>query len=312
MTTTTSKRVKLDESVERQFILDYAGFALRLNFETVIVLYEKALTIEDSILRKSICLSGMQFMFSSWEDFALLLQAFRIRKEKGLPVYRYLWREGQSKGSSDVPSIFKRYESARQMLDELGFTAINHRLLTRYYTSMSKSQFKVVFRAFPGKQSTLYKRSMSKAQFESIFSGLADEIKSIGAFQQEYNELKNRLKHGKGIIEGVEGTDNSDRVAYLKLVQNTNDELQLQWVKVSLTRLKSAVVQVAQLYIRSLELFWLFMLQYYPTHVEDVEAYRKIYIEQSKQCVKKLRALEFKIIHLIPETKSNTFNPAHR
>src|ERR1044072_3693921 len=115
-------RVQVDDSLEWEFVLDYASFGLRINFESVCVLYEKALSIEDSIVRKSICLNGMQLMFSSWEDFALLLQALKKRKDEGLPIYQYLWREGQRQGSTDVPSIFKNYESERQMLDELGFT----------------------------------------------------------------------------------------------------------------------------------------------------------------------------------------------
>ena len=36
----------------------------------------------------------LQFMFSSWEDFALLLQGFKKRKVEAIPLDRFLRREG--------------------------------------------------------------------------------------------------------------------------------------------------------------------------------------------------------------------------
>jgi hypothetical protein len=46
--------------------------------------------------------------------------------------------------------------------------------------------------------------------------------------------------------------------------------LELRWVRASLEQLEVAVKQVAKLYIRSLELLWLFMLHYYPQHGNKV------------------------------------------
>lgn len=284
--------VTFDDSMEWQFVLDYVDFGLRINFESALVHYEKAITVETETLRKQISLSGMQFMFSSWEDFALLLQAFKKRKEEGLPIFQYLWRKGQKKGSSDVPSVFKNYVSARQMLDELGFTSINRRRITRYYNSVSESNPKAKHLGFLDRSQTAYTLSISTAKFEAIYQNLADNVRSIGKLQHQYNELKNRLKHGKGIIEGMVGKDDSNKIAYLIRNENTPNVWEAHWVDVSLASLRNAVIQIAHLHRRSLELLWLFMLQYHQEHVED---YRKIWVGQVKSCQKKLAALGIKI-----------------
>ncbi len=78
---TTSIRDKDDDLLELQFIEDYSKFALQMNFLAIIALLEKARSISDPVKRKSICLSGLQLLYSSYEDLAILLQAF-LRKKK--------------------------------------------------------------------------------------------------------------------------------------------------------------------------------------------------------------------------------------
>ena len=172
------------------------------------------------------------------------------------------------------------------MLDELGFDSINHRLLTRYYVAVSESKSPGTFRRFLDQDIQRYRRSISKAQFEAIYRSFAEDVKLIGRFQLTNNDLKNRLKHGKGIISGVKGVDNSNHVAFFKDVQKSNVELQLHWVDVSQSRFERAVIHTAQLYLRSLELLWLFTLHY---HRNRVEEYREIWVEQSLSCKKRMR-----------------------
>jgi len=254
--------------LEWQFVLDYASFGMRINFEAVIVLYEKALSITDTIKQKSLCLSGMQLMFSSWEDFALLLQSFIRRKNEGLHLYRYLVGEQQKQGSSDVPSKFKRFTSAREMLDELGFTSVTYRFLSRYYLAMSKSEF------------------------ESHFKEFARSVRGIGRDQQENNETKNILKHGKGVVEGDVHRTHPECIAYIKWVKEDGEwKLELQWVIASLEQLKVAVIHTAKLYERSMELLWLFMIQYHPNHAQELF---RIYKEQVGSCVSRVKALGIK------------------
>ena len=49
--------------IEGQFVSDYSEFAMRMNFNAVTALLEKARTISDHIEQKSICLSGLQFRY---------------------------------------------------------------------------------------------------------------------------------------------------------------------------------------------------------------------------------------------------------
>src|SRR5215208_6058471 len=115
-------RAKDDELIEWQFVKDYAEFALQMNFLAIAAMLEKARSVSDPIKRKSICLSGLQLLYSSYEDFAILLHAFRNRIN-GRHLHLTIGVEDQSRmGSTAVPRIFKHYESARQMLDNFGFT----------------------------------------------------------------------------------------------------------------------------------------------------------------------------------------------
>lgn len=74
-------RSRDDDVIEWQFVLDYALFALQMNFLAVTALLENARSVSEAVSRKSICLSGLQLVYSSYEDFAILLHAFRNRKE---------------------------------------------------------------------------------------------------------------------------------------------------------------------------------------------------------------------------------------
>jgi hypothetical protein len=287
MTNPISIKVNDDESLEWQFVLGYADFAGRMGFEAITAIYERAVTTEDLRVSKSLRLSGMQYLFGSWEDFALLLLAFKRRKTDGLPIHRSLWLKGEKEGSTDVPSVFKNFVSARQMLDELGFTEINQRSLRKYYLGISKGLSKAHYRTFLDPSVLPYRRSISNNQMERIFNSFSDQVRMIGKSQRKFNELKNLLKHGKGVIEGVKGCENSDHVAFLSKTQNEG-ALELRWVNVSLQRLKRAVAEIAQVYEASLQLLWLFMLQYHREHVEE---YRKIYVEQATSCEKRLSLL---------------------
>lgn len=268
MTDEQDPREKYGDNLEWQFVLDYAAFSSRINFEAVVVLYERSLSLTDLIQKKSICLSGMQLMFSSWEDFALLLQAFRKRTDEGLHIYRFLGREEQKEGSSDIPRIFKHYTTARKMLDELGFTSVTFRSLTRNYLDISKAQFEARYRDF------------------------ANTVKLIGQVQQENTEIKNRLKHGKGIFEGDVERKHPERITYIKWVKDDGEwKIHLHWFDASIDHLQTAVIHVAKIYQRTLELLWLFMLQYHPSHAQEC---LNVVMENSKSCEKKVTALGIK------------------
>jgi hypothetical protein len=132
MSEETYVRVKDDDVIEWQFVQDYAEFALQMNFQAITALLEKARSVADPIRRKSICLSGLQLLYSSYEDFSILLHAFKNRKD-GKHLHLTIGVEDQTKtGSTGVPRIFKHYESARQMLDNFGFTSITYEGMAAY------------------------------------------------------------------------------------------------------------------------------------------------------------------------------------
>jgi len=257
---------KSDDYLEWQFVLDYAEFGARINLLAVIPLLEKARSLDACPERKSLCLSGQQLMFSSWEDFALLLKAFQKRKVSSLHIHRFMAREEQKQGSTDIPNIFKNYQSARQTLDDLGFTSINHRYLTRYHIDISKAKFEADFREF------------------------ADAVKKLGKFQSDHNEIKNRLKHGKGLFESdTARADMQDNIFYLRWVKSGNVwELERRWHLASLKQLEIAVIHIAKLYQHTLKLLWFFMLHYHRVEAAKLE---KIMKRQWRSCVQQLRLL---------------------
>ncbi|MCP9496756.1 MAG: hypothetical protein MSG64_20155 [Pyrinomonadaceae bacterium MAG19_C2-C3] len=254
---------KDDDLIEWQFAVDYAEFALRINFLAITTLLEKARTFSDESRRKSICLSGLQLYSSSLEDFALLLQAFK-EPIKGKHIHLTLGIEKGSEGSSFVPSIFKHYESARQVLDNLGFTSLNYEKLATYLV-------------------------ITEQQLEDSFKDFANTITRIGEYQKTFNDWKNRLKHGKAVVENDISKPKPDHVLFLKWIPVKEDwELHFHWVSASLGELESATTNVAKLYVRSVELLWYFMLHYYP---EREDKFRDVMMKCSKECVEQVRDL---------------------
>ena len=183
-------RIKDDALIERQFVSDYSEFAMRMNFYAITALLEKARSISDHIEQKSICLSGLQLRFSSYEDFALLLHAFR-NKINGKNLHLTIGVEDQPKrGSTSLPRIFKHFASAREMLDNFGFSSITHERLSDY--------------------------EITEDQIEECFRDVAESIKGMGSEQDGFNDYKNKLKHGKPVVESITGRGDPDHVAFLR------------------------------------------------------------------------------------------------
>ena len=238
-----SIRVKDDTLIESQFVSEYSEFALRMNFYAIIALLEKARTISDPIERKSICLSGLQLRYSSYEDFAVLLHAFR-KKINGKHLHLTIGVEEQPrKGSTSLPRIFKHFESARQMLDNFGFNSITHEKLSAF--------------------------SITEDQLEKHYRDVSESIKGMGNDQDAFNDYKNKLKHGKPVVESITGRGDPDCVTFLRWIEKDGKPvLEFHWLPSSLEQLEVATVQIAKIYVISLEFLWLFMMHYYPAHAD--------------------------------------------
>lgn len=264
MSQNVSVRAKDDELIEWQFVEDYSEFALRMNFLAIVALFEKARSVSDSKERKSLCLSGLQLLYSSYEDFAILLHAFRNRIE-GKHLHLTIGVEDRSNtGSTAVPRIFKRHESARQMLDTFGFTSVTYERLRQYL-------------------------DITEEQLEEHYRDIADSLKGLGDYQGQINDYKNKLKHGKPVIEGEVSRKNPDHVLFLRWNEREGKPvLELHWVEASVGQLENALKQVAKIYIRSLEFLWLFMLHYYPNKAEK---FAREMLRCTEECARRVRSL---------------------
>ncbi len=261
-------RARDDELIEWQFAKDYGEFALQMNFLAAVALLEKARSTDDPIKRKSICLTGLQLLYSSYEDFAILLHAFRNRIG-GRHLHLTIGVEDHAGvGSTAMPRIFKQYESARQMLDNFGFTSVTYERLGQYL-------------------------NISREELENRYQDIANSIKGLGKYSGEINNYKNKLKHGKPVLQGEVNRDNPDHVLFLRWAEEDDKPiLEMHWVKASLQQLEGTTIQIAKIYIRSLEFLWLFMLHYYPEHAD--EFLHEVMAKCSQDCIEQVRSLGLK------------------
>lgn len=244
-----SIREKDDDRIERAFIEDYVLFGSQINFRSIITLLEKARLTENHLERKSLCVSGLQLMFSSWEDYSVLLHAVRNRKEHERRLHSTFGADDDAKeGSTYVPKIYKGHQTARQTLDNFGFPSIKPDYLRRYELEISEEQI------------------------DDSLRDLAVSIRQLGAFQSEYNDTKNRLKHGKGVLGNHVDANKRDRFSSLSWKWNNEPkewELQVRHDLANLPQLEMALSHVAKLFIRSLDLLMFYMIQYHPHYAKD-------------------------------------------
>ena len=164
-----------DERIERWFVFDYAAFSLQMNFRDITTLLEGVRAIANDPLRKSLCVSCMQLLWSSYEDFAILLDAI-VRRRDGAHLHCTLGVEPQTKrGSTGLPRVLKRFTSAREFLDNLGFTSVTPQAVRSPDADLPEDHF------------------------EQYFNGFADSVRILDDYKNESTHVKNRLKHGKGI-----------------------------------------------------------------------------------------------------------------
>jgi hypothetical protein len=260
-------KAKTDDIIEWQFVKDYGAFALQMNLLAAIALYEKARVDVEPSERKGLCLSGLQLLYSSLEDLSILLHAFRSRGG-GRHLHLSLGVEEQGRqGSTNVPAIFKRYVSARQCLDDWGLKKVALKRVNKFFR-------------------------FTAGEFEERYRTLTGGFARAGDFQAGVNFHKNKLKHGKPVIESFKGSDGPDDVFFLRWVSEKSVgewSLEKIIVNASLEQFGDALTYMAQIYNRSLELLWLFMLNYWPQYHEDF--LRNVMVPRSRECVERVEAL---------------------
>jgi len=264
-------RAKDDAKIESQFLTDYLVFGLQINWNCIRVLLEKARVATDgSILQKSLCVSGLQVMYSSWEDFALLLHAIRAKKESDKALHCTLGADNDSReGSTFMPKIYKRFRSSREVLDDLGFSRITLDLLREFGIEMSQGEL------------------------DSTLQEFAASIKGLGDYQTHYNDIKNRLKHGKGVIGDYrEDPKKADYITALDWHNNNGAwELTLSHHSASLQQLEIAAIHVGKLLVRSLDLLMFYAIQ---NHPEELKTLPKTIKAEGLRCAAEARDLGLK------------------
>jgi len=265
MSQQASVRTRDDDVVELPFVRGYAKFALRMNFRAIVALLKEARLVSDPSERKSICLSGLQLLHSSYEDFAILLHAFRNRIT-GKHLHLTIGVGDQSRtGSTAMPQIFKHYQSARQMLDNFGFDSLTHEKLSQCF-------------------------NITEEELEDHYRDIANSIKGLGEYQGTSNDYKNKLKHGKPVLEDALSKPNPDHVLFPRWTEHGGKPvLERNWVNASLKQLEVATILVAKTYITSLDFLGLFVLHYYPEYAD--EFLHKTIAKCRTECVDQVRAL---------------------
>lgn len=257
-------RMRDDTLIERHFVSNYSEFAMRMNFYAVTALLEKARTISDHLEQKSICLSGLQLLYSSYEDFALLLHAFKNRIH-GKHIHLTIGVEGQTRqGSTSFPRVFKHFQSAREMLDNFGFTSITLERISPY--------------------------NHTEDQIAEHFRDVAESIKGMGSDKDGFNFTKNKLKHGKAIFEHITGKEDPNSVVFIEWQKKSGEPvLKFHMLSASLEQLEIATKIISKIYMISLELLWLFMMQYYPDLAENY--FNNTSLKCAKDIVEKVSSL---------------------
>ncbi len=261
-------KLRSDNQIEWQFIADYVMFGLQVNWHCISALLQAARNAPDgSLLRKSLCVGGLQVMYSSWEDYALLLHGMRAKKDANKALHCTFGADKDAKeGSAFVPRIYKRHQSLRDTLDELGFNKIDLELLREKGIAMSETEL------------------------DSSLKEFAESIKILGEYQSHYNDIKNRLKHGKGIIGDY--TEDAAKVDYItSLDWNDNKgswELTLHHHLATIQQVEIAAIHVAKLLIRSLDLLLFYSIQNYPEQLKDLP---KTIQAEGLRCARDARAL---------------------
>lgn len=229
-------RKHYDDKLEPKFVIDYAEFAAQINFYSIVALREKALGCPDIIQRKCLCLGGLQIYFNSLEDFSILLHAI-LNKKNGRHLHLTIGVEQDNRqGTTFVPNKLKRFESIQSVFDTLGFNNINVNTI-------------------------LAQTNLSQNELEELFKEVIESIKEIGEYQEQINDSKNLMKHGKALIN-----EDNDSIALLRW-KNIQNKEKLCWghLNVSIRELNRAAKNVAKLYKQSIDLLWLFILNYYPS-----------------------------------------------
>jgi|GEM_PF-6544284 len=232
-----------EEEIEQDFLDDYVRFAAQINAHTIIALLGAIREERDDRRRKMLCTACLQLFITSVEDFAGLLQA--IVRRKSCALLHVTLTEGQGHGGTAYPRTLKRPTSATELMDEVGFTKVNvDRLRELGYEITAET-------------------------FNDPFDDFAESIKNLADYAEQYNDLKNRLKHGKCVFGLAFALGTSDDIGNIETrTIDGHTSRGLAKTSVSAGQAEFASILVCKIVIVSLDLLALFAVQYHPKFAE--------------------------------------------
>jgi hypothetical protein len=240
-----------DDEMELTFISDFVRFGARLSTSAALALLRGK--PQSEVERKRLATSILLQLYLALEDFAILLNAM-ITRRKGLYLHLSM-SQTTKQGTTHFPAILKKPVTAQELFDTLGFDKVNVDLLTKI-----------------GYEITV-------ADLDASFADFAASVKQLGEYVDDYNSLKNRLKHGKAIFGLDFGLEQSEDVAHLDVAEEKaapeaveisvadapkNLSLKVGFVRTAATdeQARVAVVSIAKLAKVSLDLLAIFVAHY--------------------------------------------------
>ena len=250
-----------DDEMELAFISDFVQFGARVSTSAALALLRRKPTTE--LERKRLAAAILLQLYLALEDFAMLLTAM-ITRRKGLYLHLSM-AQTTKQGTTHFPAILKKPVTAQEVFQTLGFDNINVDLLRTI-----------------GYEITV-------TDLDASFADFAASVKQLGEYVDDYNSLKNRLKHGKAIFGSDFGLKQSGDIAHLQVAAETaaseangsaagapqNLSLKVVFVRTAATdeQVRVAVVTIAKLAKVSLELLAIFVAHYYSQADAEKVAY---------------------------------------
>jgi hypothetical protein len=233
-----------EEEIEEDFLADYVRFAAQINAQTIIPLLHAIRSERDDRRRKMLCTACLQLLVTSIEDFAGLLQAI-VRRKNGALLHVTL-TEGQGQGATAYPHTLKRPASAAELMEEVGFTTVSvDRLRELGY-------------------------EITPETFNDPFADFAESVKNLADYAERYNDVKNRLKHGKCVFGLAFALGTGDDIGNIETrTINGHTSRGLAKTTVSVEQAEVASILVCKIVIVSLDLLALFAVHYHPAFSEE-------------------------------------------
>ena len=248
-----------EDELEQDFLDDYARFATSINPNAIITLLNTAAHANDHDQQKPLAIAGIQLFYASLEDFAALLQAL-LHRRTGAHLHNTL-TDQQQRGTTNYPSLLKQNLTAQELMDTLGFTntTVNQLQALGY--------------------------DLTEETFNDPFADFADSIKNLATYAENYNTLKNRLKHGKAIFGHAFGLTTTDDIGHIETrTIDGHDSRGLVKSDLSLDQLRVAAILTCKITIVTLDLLALGAVHYHP-------AFAPTYTHTTRDAAKRIAQL---------------------